>query len=131
MKYSEWEAGDYPVYIDPTFQEIVELAKARPDTLRIMDGEDHFAVASGFGNTHSSVCKAVAKVLGVKLWLNADDYILYREYGQWYFNPMGHWHTNSVRVKWDSNLVCLTDRGMEFIKDFIQIWEECESSNTN
>ncbi|MDE1971013.1 MAG: hypothetical protein KGI50_05580 [Patescibacteria group bacterium] len=122
MRYSHWPTGDYPIFIDPTFEEILELAKSRPDTLRILEDDDHLAVASGYGNTHDSVGKAAYKMLGHR-W-HPFDYILYREQGRWWWNPMWHWDTKSEKVATDSNLVSISKRTEEFVKDFMQCYND-------
>lgn len=47
----------YPAYLNPTFDELIELAKSGWDTCRILWNEDNkdFIIASGYGNTHDSV----------------------------------------------------------------------------
>lgn len=39
MRYSSWVDGSYPVYVNPTFKEILELNAQRWDTLRICTDE--------------------------------------------------------------------------------------------
>lgn len=65
----------YPCYLNPTFDEIVELAKSGWDTCRILvvssyDVErglpNDFIIASGFGNTHGSVQTRYYIHLGAK-----------------------------------------------------------------
>ena len=46
---------DYPIYLNPTDTELVELASTEWDTLRVVECEGTFLVASGFGNTHETL----------------------------------------------------------------------------
>ena len=61
MKYSHWPTGDYPIFINPDFKEILELCTQNWDTIRICVQDDTIAIASGFGNTHNSVILMVEK----------------------------------------------------------------------
>jgi hypothetical protein len=128
MKTSLWPDGhSYPIYIDPTFDEIVELAKSQPDTLRVLEDEHVTALASGYGNTHDSVCKAVRLHLGNKRWLGVD-YILFNEMHQWFINPLGHLPTPHDRVPYERCLKYFEDKTQVAIKDFVRVYDELFTS---
>ena len=68
MRISHWPDDSAPVMVDCTSQELTELLGKRPDTLRGAFYEDRkdvyiLAIASGYGNTHSSITSAVKKVI--------------------------------------------------------------------
>jgi len=125
MKFSHWPSGDYPIYINPDFGEIVELAKTKPDTLRIIEGYDNqnIAIASGYGNTHDSVVKGARVKLENKRW-SGFDYILYREAHEWFWNPMWHWPTESERVPVFEPIAIkhITNQLEQAIRDFVQVF---------
>ena len=55
-----------PIYFDPTWEELVELLKSF-DTLRIgfvdtPNGESDLVLASGFGNTHNTLARALGEM---------------------------------------------------------------------
>jgi len=45
----------YPVYLNPTIQELTELAENQWDSLRVLTGDDIFLIGSGYGNTHNTL----------------------------------------------------------------------------
>lgn len=83
MRISVWVDGSAPVFLNPTAAETIELAEARVDTLRICEEDGRLAVASGYGNTHTSI-RAVA----VKHWPRyfPHEHILFRRDGAWWWN---------------------------------------------
>ena len=88
MKVSHWPTGDYPIYIDPTLGERMELAKQGWDTLRVCvldDGKDTLCVASGHGNTHHTVLQG-AKKAGLGADMFARSYIIYKDCEDYWFN---------------------------------------------
>jgi len=87
MKHSFWPDGSYPIFIDPDFNELMELAKSGWDTVRIClnQNDDFIAMASGHGNTHQSVIDAVKNVKGLRRW-HPETYILFKEQGDFWFN---------------------------------------------
>jgi len=85
MIYSHWDSGDYPIFINPTFDELKKLAESRWDTVRICVEDDTLAIASGHGNTHQSVIEGVEKSLQIRRW-HPETYILFREGHEFYFN---------------------------------------------
>lgn len=84
MQLSHWPTGDYPIFIDPTFPEILTLCKERWDTLRLCVDDDIFAVASGYGNTHQSIIDIVKRAEGLRRW-HPETYIIFRDQG-FFFN---------------------------------------------
>ena len=83
---------DYPIYVNPTFDEIVEMAHSHWDTMRILVTNDildrnrhDFAIGSGYGNTHHSLVLGYRKYRGKKHF-SSDTYILYHENGRVYMN---------------------------------------------
>lgn len=68
---------NYPVYFEPTFDEIVQLAQSNWDTIRICVTESgNLALGSGYGNTHSSMIQRLKVHLNQKyVW--CECYILY------------------------------------------------------
>lgn len=80
----EWP---YPVYLNPTFDEILKLAKTNWDTIRICYEEKSkdLYIASGYGNTHTSVSRT-AKQYKNNNRLYFYTYILYRYSGKAYMN---------------------------------------------
>ena len=121
MRYSVWPDGSAPVYLDPTDKEIVELAKQRVDTLRICEGEDgRIALASGYGNTHSSVMKAVFQMLSTKRWY-ATDLILYKEDHSWKWNHLDHWPVSRESLTLEDSYAFLSSKLKELVKLFVQL----------
>lgn len=53
MKHSFWETQDYPIYINPLFDELVELGFTKWDTVRICVDREDIGLASGHGNTYN------------------------------------------------------------------------------
>lgn len=52
---------EYPVFLNPTFDELIELCKIPWDTLRILECDEVFLVGSGFGNTHTTLAHVYAE----------------------------------------------------------------------
>ncbi len=53
----EWERS-YPIYLNPSFDEILKLAQSGWDTIRIATDEANIIMASGLGNTHTNLAEA-------------------------------------------------------------------------
>src|SRR5688572_1556497 len=79
----------YPIYWQPTFDELVALARSSWDTVRIVVSLDSrvepaqpngLCLASGYGNTHSSIVAMLTKHLRRRPY--TDTYILYHEGGR-------------------------------------------------
>lgn len=85
MKSSFWPTGDYPIFINPDFAEIAELAKSGWDTVRICVDNENIGVASGYGNTHQSVIDMMRVKLDDRRLL-PESYILFKEDGDFWFN---------------------------------------------
>lgn len=74
---------DNRVYLNPEFDELMELVSERWDTVRILLAHDDswIALASGYGHTHSSITNAIRD--GRKFRAGCP-FILYHE-SQWCF----------------------------------------------
>lgn len=82
---------DYPIYLDPSDEELIQLAESGWDTLRVMEGPEVFAIGSGFGNTHDSIIYYYAMSKGFKRekalygykwggrWPDWDPFIFFHE----------------------------------------------------
>lgn len=81
--FSNWN-GEYPILVNPTWEEIVLLNKW--DTVRVCVEFErkNIGLASGFGNTHDSITKAMV-AHGFSTGL-PSTYILFREDGRYWFN---------------------------------------------
>jgi len=84
MKLSYWPLGDYPIYINPTDKDLIELMETNPDTIRICDDTGILAIASGFGNTHNSISKIVKEQ--VNKGFCPMCFILFRQDQTWWWN---------------------------------------------
>ena len=89
INHPDW----YPSYVNPTFEEILELAHSSWDTCRILvpycqerDGED-IVIASGYGNTHDSIQSRYFVHLGM-----TEIEVSYNGI------PRRRWRTNGVRM---------------------------------
>ena len=51
------ETNHYPVLINPTAEELFKIFEQKWDTLRVCFDKDNIGIASGYGNTHTSICK--------------------------------------------------------------------------
>jgi hypothetical protein len=91
---SDWP----PIYFDPEFDEILELTKSF-DTLRcgihLEKGKHYLVIASGLGNTHSSLSRAIgemnprgrlSRIDGLKYGGLDGTFIIYEEQGKLWFN---------------------------------------------
>ena len=78
-------ADNYPIYLNPNFNEILELAQAGWDTIRICVESDtgDILLASGYGNTHTSIARRY-KIINRRGLL--DSFLLYKEGNIAYFN---------------------------------------------
>lgn len=84
MIKSFWSTGDYPILIDPTDAEVMQVSE-KWDTLRICVEGELIAIASGFGNTHQSIIDMVKNVKGLKRF-HPSTYILFHILPSFYFN---------------------------------------------
>lgn len=55
---------DYPIYLNPTNAELLELAESQWDSLRVMECDDTLVIASGYGNTHETLVQYYKKHMG-------------------------------------------------------------------
>lgn len=77
-----------PCYLNPDFNEILELARSQWDTCRIaiaLDSND-MVIASGYGNTHTSILERYRLHLNKRRTPSTDTFILYHEEGKAYLN---------------------------------------------
>ncbi len=74
-----------PIFVNPTFDEILILAANRWGTIRILSSETELILASGYGNTHSSMITRL-RLHRNRRQLDYDSYILYHEHNTAYFN---------------------------------------------
>lgn len=118
MRFSTWPDGSYPVYLNPTFEELIELAKSRVDTLRICEYKDQLAVASGYGNTHTSVTAIARKEWG-KRW-HPYTHILFQRMGAW------AWNLNSadVFVSLEEGYRHVEIVTVQAVRDFVNLVEQ-------
>ena len=72
--------GWFPVYLEPTLEEMQKLASNQWDTLRVLvvDSTKELCVASGYGNTHSSMVHCLQRYKNTKR-VYTEDYIVYHE----------------------------------------------------
>ena len=100
------------VLLNPSFNELVELAQERPDTVRIVEGESVIGLGNGYGHTHSSVRRA-GSIRG------GEDYILWKDCGEWVVDPM---FDDGESVSISSDL--LSDRLQLLLKDLVELLGE-------
>jgi hypothetical protein len=74
-----------PIFLNPSFDEILELAQNRWDTIRILASKKDLVLASGYGNTHSSMMFCLKKHYGRQV-LYYESFILYHNHQKAYFN---------------------------------------------
>jgi len=122
MRISVWPDGSSPVFLNPTFDELKELAKTNPDTLRIVEEDGQVAIASGYGNTHDSVIKVAQSVWG-RRWFGID-YILFRHFHSWFWNGCGHFPLPDERISLVSGLNLVEPVTKQAIQDFIRLYDE-------
>lgn len=80
----------FPCYLNPSFNELKELADSRWDTVRILIIDERnnkgIAIASGYGNTHTTIAHALQDHYKVKRAPFTHDFILYKRMGKAYIN---------------------------------------------
>lgn len=70
---------DYPIYLNPTDSELIELAESHWDTLRVMECDKVFVISSSYGNTHETLVQFYKKHVGkIPSW---NPYIFFFENG--------------------------------------------------
>lgn len=124
-KVSNWPCGSYPIYINPTWDELVEFTKSGPYNLRIMEYEEDLAICSGLSNTYNSVNHAYRKWKRIKRSY-ATDFILYKEHQTWFFNRMGHVGNfgEDQRFPTDEALQYFNESSQRILKDLLQLLKE-------
>lgn len=75
------KADRFPIYVNPDWNETIEITKAQPDNLRVIDNDQYFAVASGYGNNHTTIMRTARKYVRFGTAL-----IFYKECGEWFLN---------------------------------------------
>ena len=114
----------FPVYINPTLEEIEELTDQQWDTLRILVVSDtkELCIASGYGNTHSTMVKCL-QANKQKRRVHTQDAILYFEGNRAYINdsysdlgdkiPAKHWNRLFEENHRSILEVLATNRGLQ------------------
>lgn len=77
----------YPIYLNPTQEELQELAQSNWDTLRILLTPDpeELVIASGLGNSYSSMLQALIKFKNGILQ-DVDCFVVYHENNRVFMN---------------------------------------------
>lgn len=73
--------SEFPIYVNPTFEEVAELSKHTWDTLRILRVNDDLVVADGFGASHYDLIISLEPSPKKRRRLDVKDFILYRRNG--------------------------------------------------
>lgn len=124
MKISNWGEFEgklaYPIYVDPTYSEIMELGNSGWDSIRVNDDTDGttglFACASGYGNTHNSVQVCVRKYVNNKFFGRTS--ILFKEDQDYYFNVCDF--SGPEKLYWKSALhKYFSEIAAEYLEDII------------
>lgn len=109
---------DYPIYVNPDFEEILELAESKWDTCRIMESEEYLCIASGYGNTHNSIVTYTRQLLKKKEMFSLCSFILFHEQGICYVNGDGHLpYKDDRRVRLQSALKYFSANSIPMLKD--------------
>ena len=123
--------GWMPCYLNPTFDELQELADSSWDTCRILINERNgdMVIASGYGNTHSSIQELYMLHLGGtrredgrvylrrSLHPSSDAYILYHSNRIALMNLEDVSGSQSARYdKWP-----LDEKHLEVLRDLVQL----------
>lgn len=117
--------NEYPIYFEPTFPEILELAASEWDTCRIViiddkrvSDEEKLVIASGFGNTHTTLVEFTRKHFQLKRYPYGRPMILYHRNGIAFFNLEDIGGKDNARFERASKT--LNDNHAELIKDLIR-----------
>lgn len=101
----------FPIWINPDFDEMKEIAALKWDTLRVLetdDGKCDLIIADGYGHTHSSTVQMYAAMLKLRRYLipTMSDVIIHHIRGQAYMNPCGFGSADEcvVASRWDNYL---------------------------
>lgn len=114
INHPEW----YPCYLNPTFDEIIELSKSGWDTCRILinDDNDDIIIASGLGNTHSSIVERYHIHLGKKRAPQTSPFIMHRSEGIVYMNQEDIGGSQYDRIdKW-----LIEGKNLDILRDLIR-----------
>ncbi len=111
----------YPSYLNPSFDELLELAASKWDTCRILINplNDDFIIGSGYGNTHASIVERYRIHLGRKRAPQTDTFIMYHEGGVVLFN-MEDMANGHLKTRWTEACVMFSDTHCEILKDLIR-----------
>jgi hypothetical protein len=117
INHPDW----YPCYLNPDFGELMELAKSGWDTCRILVNPENkdFIIASGLGNTHSSMVQCYRMFLGKRRAPATDSYILHHRGRIAYFN-MEDFAEGQEYVRWPEWGADFADAHVEILKDLIR-----------
>jgi hypothetical protein len=110
---------DYPIYIDPSFEEICELATSNWDTCRILtcdDLDDVLIIGSGYGNTHQSLVVAGKAYFNVKRFYTSNDKILFHKNEIAFISEAGE----EDRFRYERWKQDFTSRVVQQLKDLIR-----------
>lgn len=111
INHAEW----FPMYLNPNFDEILELANSGWDTCRILHNQDNndLVIASGYGNTHSSMVERYKIHLNKKRAPYCDSYILWKRGNRAIMNVEGE-----CEKPWPIDV--LGSRNEDMIKDLVR-----------
>ena len=120
---------DYPIYLNPTWEELEELAKSGWDTVRIAVDGQNLILGSGHGNTHHSLAHFYGVHKGItprertgSVCASLDScLILYYRGKQAYFNNDDDGGTDRARLTALRN--CLSEQHYQMLTDLIQLSE--------
>lgn len=108
---------DCPIYLNPDFNEICEIAKRGWDTIRICVSEsNNLLLASGYGNTHNTISTYYKQTSLEAKREFLDCFILYKESGTAYFNTEDIRGGNEKDRRWQR---FFDNSHAEIIKDLI------------
>lgn len=107
-----------PMYIDPTFDEICELAESHWDTIRILVSEDLdcLILASGYGFTHSTLVQVCKEYFKVKRFYTEKDAIIWTENGRAFLGECGD--DDSIKHRFDDHL--FTNEQAQLLRDLVR-----------
>lgn len=111
---------DYPIYINPDFDEISAISKYGWNTLRILESDKYIIIGSGYGNTHESLHRAAKQLLSKREVSNLIDFILYYEGQICYFNMLGHTNKNDERLRAQDAMKYFSTNAISILKDIIR-----------
>lgn len=119
MKLSYYTTGDYPIYVNPTANEIKELVERGFDTLRIYIDTERgiLAIASGYGNTHDSIIK---KVCEIQPRFFPESYILFRQGTELFWNLEDRGGKRKASFNYGLRYIHNYTEHLQLIRDFFE-----------